>query len=67
MKAYDNGTYRDMTTEEITDIERHHAEETDPEPTPEERIAALEAQQNDTDALLVELAYTQTLLELGVI
>ena len=42
MRIYDGKTYRDATPEEIAEIERHRAEQTDPEPTPEERIAALE-------------------------
>ena len=42
MRIYDGKTYRDATSEEIVEIERHRAEQTDPEPTPEERIAALE-------------------------
>ena len=42
MRIYDGKTYRDATPKEIAEIERHRAEQTDPEPTPEERIAALE-------------------------
>ena len=44
MKKYVNGEYIDMTTEEIAEIERLAAEQPTPEPTPEERIAAAEAQ-----------------------
>ena len=42
MRMYDGKTYRDATPKEIAEIDRHRAEQTDPEPTPEERIAALE-------------------------
>ena len=44
MLAYDNGIYRDMTTEEIAEWEQSISSTTAPEPTPEERIAALEEQ-----------------------
>lgn len=44
MKKYINGTYVDMTAEEIAELERLAAEQPAPEPTPEERIAAAEAQ-----------------------
>ena len=42
MKAYTNGIIRDMTPEEIAELEKLVAEQPAPEPTPEERIAALE-------------------------
>ena len=42
MKIYENGIIRDMTPEEIAELERLAAEAPAPEPTPEERIAALE-------------------------
>ena len=42
MRVYENGIYRDMTAEEITEFEKLAAEAPAPEPTPEERIAALE-------------------------
>ena len=42
MKIYENGIIRDMTPEEIAELEKLAAEEPAPEPTPEERIAALE-------------------------
>lgn len=42
MKAYTNGIIRDMTAEEIAELEKLAAEQPTPEPTPEERIAALE-------------------------
>lgn len=55
-----SSNYIIVPSEEISDTSA-------PEPTQEERIAALEEQLDDTDALLVELAYTQTLMELDVI
>ena len=42
MKIYENGIYRNMTAEEIAELERLAAEQPAPEPTAEERIAALE-------------------------
>lgn len=42
MKAYTNGIIRDMTADEIAELERLAAEMPAPEPTAEERIAALE-------------------------
>ncbi len=42
MKIYENGIIRDMTPEEIAELEKLAAEQPAPEPTPEERIAALE-------------------------
>lgn len=42
MKKYVNGEYIEMTAEEIAEIERLAAEMPAPEPSPEERIAALE-------------------------
>lgn len=42
MKIYENGILRDMTAEEIAEIERLAAEMPVLEPTLEERIAALE-------------------------
>ena len=44
MKKYINGIYIDMTVEEIAELEALAAEQPAPEPTPEERIAAAEAQ-----------------------
>ena len=42
MKICENGIIRDMTPEEIAELEKLVAEAPEPEPTPEERIAALE-------------------------
>ena len=42
MRACENGIYRDMTAEEVAEFEKLAAEAPAPEPTPEERIAALE-------------------------
>lgn len=42
MKIFENGVVRDMTAEEIAELEKLAAERPAPEPTPEERIAALE-------------------------
>ena len=42
MKICENGIYRDMTDEEVAELEALATEQPAPEPTPEERIAALE-------------------------
>ena len=45
MRIYENGTIRDMTAEEVAELEKLAAEMAAmpaPEPSPEERIAALE-------------------------
>lgn len=42
MRICENGIYRDMTPEEIAEMEKLAAEAPAPEPSPEERIAALE-------------------------
>lgn len=42
MKICENGIIRDMTPEEIAELEKLTTEMPTPEPTPEERIAALE-------------------------
>lgn len=42
MKIYENGIIREMTPEEIAELEKLATEMPAPEPSPEERIAALE-------------------------
>lgn len=42
MKICENGIIRDMSAKEIAEFEKLAAEQPAPEPTPEERIAALE-------------------------
>ena len=42
MRICENGVIRDMTAEEIAELEKLETEMPAPEPTPEERIAALE-------------------------
>ena len=42
MRICENGIYRDMTAEEIAELEKLETEIPAPEPSPEERIAALE-------------------------
>lgn len=42
MRICENGIYRDMTANEIAELEKLAAEQPAPEPSPEERIAALE-------------------------
>lgn len=42
MKICENGIIREMTPEEIAEMERLQAEQPEPEPTAEERLSALE-------------------------
>lgn len=42
MRVCENGIYRDMTADEIAELEKLATEMPAPEPSPEERIAALE-------------------------
>ena len=53
MRIWDNGTIRDMTPEEI---ERQVAEMPPTEHTPEERIAALEEQNEMLTECILELS-----------
>lgn len=56
MKINDNGITRDMTPEEVAEHARMMAEMPKPEPTPEERLAALEKAGLERDMALIELA-----------
>ena len=47
--------YRDATPEEIAEFERQQAEMSEPEPTPEERLDALETTTDDMILLMAEL------------
>lgn len=47
--------YRDATPEEIAEFERKQAEMPEPEPTPEERLDALETTTDDMILLMAEL------------
>ena len=40
MKIYENGIYRDMTAEEIAELEKMQSEAPAPTPTIEERVAS---------------------------
>ena len=52
MKIYDGKTYRDMTPEEIAEWEQSIADIPVPEPTTDERIAALEEELKAAKILL---------------
>ena len=52
MKIYKNGIYRDMTPEEIAELEKLEAEAPTREPTPEERSASLEKDNAELRAAL---------------
>lgn len=56
MKICENGVIRDMSPEEIAEIERAIAEAPEPEPTPEDRIAELEAQNQELTEFLEQMA-----------
>ena len=47
--------YRDATPEEIAEMERQKAEIPEPEPTPDERLNALEATTDDMILLMADL------------
>lgn len=55
MKINDNGLYREATPDEITEFERQQAELPEPEPSPEERLDALETTTDDMILLMAEL------------
>ena len=48
--------YRDATPEEIAEFERQQAEMPEPEPSPEERLAELEAQNQMLTQCLMEMS-----------
>ena len=49
-------TYRDMTQEEIEEFERQQAEITEPEPSTEERLEDLKAQNQMLTQCLMEMS-----------
>ena len=51
-QGYENGIYRDATPEEIAALEQEAAQHPTSEPTPEERITALEEELSATKILL---------------
>lgn len=53
MRKYVNGIYRDMTAEEIAELEKMQSDMPDPEPTPEERIKQLEEQLKAVTTILL--------------
>lgn len=55
MKININGITRDMTEEEIAEMERQQAEMPEPEPSPEERLDALETTTDDMILLMAEM------------
>ena len=55
MKININGLTREMTTEEIAEYERQRAEMPEPEPSPEERLDALETTTEDMILLMAEM------------
>lgn len=56
MKICENGFIREMTTDEIAEFERQQAELPEPEPSPEERLAELEAQNQMLTQCLMEMS-----------
>ena len=56
MNMCENGAIRPMSPEEIAELERAIAEAPEPEPTPEDRIAELEAQNQELTEFLNQMA-----------
>ena len=56
MKILENDVIRDMTPEEIAELERQQAEAPEPVPTPDDRIAELEAQNQMLTECLMEMS-----------
>lgn len=56
MKKYENGKYVELTPEEVAELERQQAEAPAPEPTPEQRISELEAQNQMLTECLIEMS-----------
>ena len=56
MNMCENGAIRPMSPEEIAELERAIAEAPEPEPTPEDRIAELEAQNQELTEFLEQMA-----------
>ena len=55
MKKCVNGVIRDMTAEEIAELEKMQTEMPEPEPTQEERIVELENVTDDIILLMAEI------------
>ena len=55
MKININGLTREMTAEEITEVELQQAEMPEPEPSSEDRMAKLESTTDDIVLLMAEL------------
>ena len=55
MKININGITREMTAEEIAEFERQQVELPEPEPTPEERLDALETTTDDMILLMADI------------
>ena len=53
MRIYDNGIYRDMTPEEIAELEKMQTEAPAPTPTIEERMASVEEDAKIIRAILM--------------
>ena len=56
IKICENGMIRDATAEEIAALEQLAADAPAPEPTPEERLAELEAQNQVLTQCLLEMS-----------
>ena len=55
MKININGLTREMTAEEVAEFERQQAEMPEPEPTPDERLDALETTADDIVLILADI------------
>lgn len=55
MKKYIDGKVRELTAEEIAELEKMQSEMPEPEPTPDERIKELEIVTDDIILLMAEI------------
>lgn len=58
MRIFDGKQYRDATDEEIAEMQKQQERLTEPEPTQEERIKELEAQNKMLIECLMEMSET---------
>ena len=58
MRIFDGKQYRDATDEEIAEMQKQQEQLTEPEPTQEERIKELEAQNKMLIECLMEMSET---------
>lgn len=55
-RIYDNGIYRDATTEEIEEFEKIHQEPTEQQPTLEEKVVDLQEENKMLKECILEMS-----------